>query len=80
MTTIILLAIAGIAIWWIKGMRDAFVLKDRLVNILVSEYELSRSEAISLIDLNQRRIFELNEDNTPDKQIASEIYNYRNLY
>lgn len=80
MTTIILLVIAGIAIWWIKGMRDAFVLKDRLVNILVSEYGLSRSEAISLIDLNQRKIFELNEDNTPHKQIASEIYNYRNLY
>ncbi|MCC5915613.1 MAG: hypothetical protein JJU46_14655 [Balneolaceae bacterium] len=80
MTTIILLIVAGIAIWWIKGMRDSFVLKDRLVNILVGEYGLSRSEAISLIDQNQRRIFELNEENTPLNQIASDIYNYRNLY
>jgi len=80
MTTIIILIIAGIAIWWLKGIWDAFVLKDRLVNIFVSEYGLSRSEAISLIDQNQRRIFELKEDNTPLVQIASEIYNYRNLF
>lgn len=74
MTTIILILVGLFIIWWLKGMRDSFLLKDDLVNILVNEFELTRTEAINLVDRNKRRIFDLLEENPSPMFIATVIY------
>lgn len=72
---ILLICVFLFALWWFKGSRDAFILKDKLVYILVNKYGLDRAEAIILIDRNMRYIFELDQLKTPPSEIADRLYN-----
>jgi len=74
MTTIILILVGLFIIWWLKGMRESFLLKDELVTILVNDYGLTRTEAINLVDRNKRRIFDLMQENPSPMFIATVIY------
>ena len=74
MTTIILILVGLFIIWWLKGMRESFLLKDELVTILVNDYGLTRTEAINLVDQNKRRIFDLMQQNPSPMFIATVIY------
>ncbi|MDR8391371.1 hypothetical protein NC796_09495 [Aliifodinibius sp. S!AR15-10] len=75
-TLIILAVIIGLfVIWWVKGMREAYVLKDKVIFILVSKYGLNRTEAKLLFDQNQRFVVDLHEMNTSPSEIAQKLYN-----
>lgn len=72
--TIILIVSALFVIWFIKGVRESYVLKDKLIYILVSKYGLSRQEAIMLIDDNHHFVFEMDRLKLSPIEIASRLY------
>ncbi|WP_440999873.1 hypothetical protein [Fodinibius sp. SL11] len=75
-TTIILGLIALFIIWWFKGAREAYVIKDKVIFILTNKYDLNRVEAIALFDRNQRFVVDLHKNNTDPEKIAEKLYNF----
>ena len=71
---ILVAAVVIFILWWFKGARDAYQLKDKLVLILVNKYGFNRTKGITVIDINQRFIYKLHQENVPPEEIAKKLY------